>query len=78
MATKGSLKMPQWIDEHEAAGMIGLAVPTLQSYRSRLNGGPPYYKFGRAVRYRVDEIEAWAASRRVDPEKQRQEWGGKA
>jgi len=35
----------------------------LQSWRQR-GGGPPYYKFGRKVVYREDELFAWIDAQR--------------
>jgi predicted DNA-binding transcriptional regulator AlpA len=48
----------------EAAGYVGLAPVTLE--RMRLTGeGPPFAKLGRAVRYRLQDLDNWVASRLV-------------
>ena len=52
-----------YVDTREAAGRLGLSPSTLARYR--ITGeGPWYYRFGGCVRYRGDDLEAWAAGRR--------------
>lgn len=46
-----------------AARYLALSPHSLECYRS-LGGGPPFYKFGKFVRYAVPDLEAWAAERR--------------
>lgn len=46
----------------EAAYLAGLSVRTFESLRLK-GGGAPYVKLGRAVRYRRDDVLAWAASK---------------
>lgn len=54
----------------EAANLCRLSVPTFERYR--LHGdGPTYLKLGRAVRYRVEDVEAWLASRLTRSTKER-------
>jgi hypothetical protein len=55
-------KIP-FVDTEAAARYLALSPHSLECYRS-LGGGPPFYKFGKFVRYSVAELEAWAASRR--------------
>lgn len=55
---------PLAVDEDAAAARIGLAVSTLQ--KKRVSGdGPPFVKLGRAVRYRLADLDAWVAARVV-------------
>ncbi len=55
----------RFVDTEAAARYLALEAHTLECYRS-LGGGPIFYKFGRYVRYAVDDLDAWAAScRRV-------------
>jgi hypothetical protein len=55
----------RFVDTEAAARYLGLTTHSLESYRS-LGVGPPYYKFGRWVRYAVDDLDVWAATcRRV-------------
>lgn len=52
------------INEKEAAAQCGLAVRTLQNWRTR-GEGPTFYKMGRAVRYSSDEIAQWVEQQRA-------------
>lgn len=55
----------RFVDTEAAARYLALEAHTLESYRS-LNSGPVYYKFGKRVRYAVDDLDSWAKScRRV-------------
>src|SRR5437899_262932 len=50
-----------FLNEKQVATMMGLSVKTLQ--RWRLFGyGPEWKKFGTAVRYPADALQAWIAS----------------
>jgi len=42
----------------QAAEYLGLAVSTLNKWRC-LGGGPVFIKMGRAVRYRLEDINAF-------------------
>ena len=42
----------------EAAALMGLKVNTLEIWRLR-GSGPRFVKFGRAVRYRLDDLEKY-------------------
>ena len=52
-----------YVDTREAAEQLGLSPSTLERYRIT-GAGPRYYRFGGCVRYRGDDLEAWAAGRR--------------
>lgn len=55
---------PIFVDTQEAARRLGLSLSTLEKYRfHRVPDAPPYVRIGRAVRYRVTDLEAWAAAR---------------
>lgn len=61
---------PQTIlTDNDAAQYLGIGVGTLRA--SRLNPprspGPPYIRYGRAVRYRLADLDAWLESRRIVP-----------
>lgn len=45
----------------EAASWLGIAPGTLYNWRTR-NEGPAAVKCGRLVRYRIEDLEAWAVS----------------
>lgn len=53
--------MLRFLSEREVSEMTGLSVKTLQRWRL-LNMGPPYRKFGGAVRYGEADISSWIAS----------------
>lgn len=58
------LAEPIFIDTAEAARRLGLSISTLEKYRfHRVPDAPPFVRLGRAVRYRVSDLEAWAAAR---------------
>lgn len=55
----------RFVDTEAAARYLALEAHTLECYRS-LGGGPIFHKFGRYVRYAVDDLDVWATScRRV-------------
>ena len=53
----------RYVDTREAAKRLGLAPGTLARYRVT-GEGPWFYRLGRCVRYRGDDLEEWAAGRR--------------
>ena len=53
----------RYVDTREAAKRLGLAPSTLARYRTT-GEGPWFYRLGRCVRYRGDDLEEWAAGRR--------------
>jgi len=55
----------RFLVEKEVEAVTGgaIRIRSLQSWRQR-GGGPPYYKFGRKVVYREDELFAWIDSQR--------------
>ena len=54
-----------FVDTDAAARYLALSPHSLECYRS-LGGGPPFYKFGKFVRYAVADLEGWSAERRHD------------
>jgi hypothetical protein len=51
------------VDTTRAARYLNFSTSSLNKWR--LTGdGPPFYKIGRGVRYRIPELEEWAARRR--------------
>lgn len=52
----------RYLNEKELAVMLGVSVRTLQGWRLRRKG-PPFRRLcGDAIRYQVDEVEAWFAA----------------
>ncbi len=50
------------IDTVQAAKFVGLAKVTLDKMRL-VGNGPPYVKMGKAVRYRIADLESWVEAR---------------
>ena len=55
-STKNVIKTAQ------AAEYLGVAAQTLCKWRC-VGGGPRFVKFGRAVGYRISDLDEWAAGR---------------
>ena len=53
---KGS--KPSYMTTYEAADFLGFTAGTLRVWRCQ-GKGPSYYKVGNAVRYKIDDVEAW-------------------
>ncbi len=53
------------VDTEGASRHLGLAVSTLEKMRV-YGDGPPFVKLGRAVRYRVSDLETYLADRVVE------------
>lgn len=51
-----------FLNSTEAARFLGLRKSTLEAWRCR-GGGPAFVKFGRAVRYRLTDLNDWIESR---------------
>lgn len=54
-------QVTEFLKRQEAANHLNLKISTLEAWAVR-GGGPPMVKFGRAVRYRLSDLEAWANS----------------
>jgi len=58
------------VDTGGAAARLCLAESTLE--KLRVSGdGPPFVKLGRAVRYRLADLDAWASERVVQSTSQK-------
>ena len=57
-AKKNSL----FLDTAQAAFYVGLSRRTLEKMRV-VGGGPRFRKHGRYVRYHIDDVDDWSASR---------------
>lgn len=49
-----------FVDTEATARYLALSAHTLECYRS-LDTGPAYHRFGKWVRYAVEDLDAWAA-----------------
>ncbi len=54
------------IREPEAARYLGMSIAWLRQSRMR-GAGPAFYKYGRAVRYRLADLDAYLVAHRVEP-----------
>jgi len=55
----------RYLSSKEVADQLGLHNDTLKAWRAR-DEGPPYFRMGRAIRYRPEEVEKWLEEKRVD------------
>lgn len=55
------LSHPAHLTTRQAADYLGLSPNTLSRWRWS-GDGPPFKKLGRAVRYGVADLDAWAAA----------------
>ena len=60
-----SLKRERPVNERAASEMLGLSVATLRAWRHRRTG-PRFVRFGRAVRYLVQDLEQFIQDSMVD------------
>ena len=58
--TAEAVPVDRFVDDREAAQFLGLSRSYLRQLRVK-GGGPPFSKFGAAVRYRLGSLYAWAA-----------------
>lgn len=50
------------LNEHDVANITGLSVASVRRWRL-FKQGPKYLKLGAAVRYRIEDVRAWLATR---------------
>lgn len=61
---------PVIVDTDGASALTGLSRSNLEKLRCS-GGGPPFVKFGKAVRYRVADLNAWVEAHVVKSTSQR-------
>lgn len=54
----------RWLDEKRVSEMIGLSLSTLRKQRFS-SVGIPYYKLGRAVRYKLTDVISYMESKKI-------------
>ncbi len=59
-------RLDQLLTPTELAGYLGVPVATLYAWRHRRQG-PPSFKAGRHLRYRLSDVERWIADRVQEP-----------
>ena len=52
-----------YMDTRQAGQFLGLSSKTLSRYRVS-GDGPVFHRFGTRIRYRREDLEAWATTRR--------------
>ena len=57
----------RFINDVEAAKLLSASPQTLRNKRSLGASGPPYYKQGRLVRYRISDLITWMEEGRIGP-----------
>lgn len=55
---------PAWVDTENASRYTSIPASTLETMRNR-GGGPVFRKLGRAVRYRVADLDRYMESQPV-------------
>jgi excisionase family DNA binding protein len=55
----------RYLNVTEAAERLGLSRHTLNQWRLR-GRGPAFVRLGRAVRYAVSDLDAWARANRIE------------
>lgn len=53
------------VDERDAASYVGFTDSYLRSARAK-GRGPAFIRIGRAIRYRIKDLDTWLAKHRVD------------
>lgn len=61
----------RYLTPKEVSDLLGISRRTLDRHR-RLKGGPAHYKFGSCVRYKIEDLHAWAARRRIAKRRKRE------
>lgn len=57
--------MTKLVDTNKAAEILGISPNTLKKYRM-IGGGPVFHKFGRSVRYDLDDLSDYRRLNRYD------------
>jgi excisionase family DNA binding protein len=68
------MEVTTYMKETEAAAYLNCAPITLAKDRCDQKLGIPFYKLGRCVRYKKDDLDAWMESRRVDPQEGKEDF----
>ncbi len=60
----GNVPQVAYVDTKRAAAYLSLSGETLERLRVS-GGGPKFVKLAKAVRYKLEDLEAWADSHRI-------------
>jgi len=61
------METERYVSEVEWERISGIKRQT-SANRRHLGSGPPYYKIGSSVKYKLSEALAWLERHRIDPE----------
>lgn len=56
-----------WMDTDDLCAITGWAKNTIEGRRSRGEDLPPCYRFGKRIRYKLSEVNAWIDRKRLIP-----------
>jgi hypothetical protein len=59
--------LPKYLTEREVSELTRIGMKTLQQHRW-LNKGIAYSRFGRTIRYRLDDVLAFMEAGRIEPD----------
>lgn len=65
MATSPTRELPELLSTSELAQYLDVPLSTIYLWRNR-GEGPPGFKVGKQVRYRVSDVVAWLDERRAN------------
>lgn len=54
--------MSNFVNVREAADFLGVSTSYLNKLRCLSSDGPQFVKLGKAIRYELDDLRAWAES----------------
>jgi len=57
----------KWLNQNEVAELLHVPNRTVSDWRYR-DVGPSYYKFGKHIRYSIDDVNRYIEERRVKKE----------
>jgi excisionase family DNA binding protein len=60
---RSAMQSPLLLSPEELAALLGVPLPTIYRWRS-CHAGPPGFRVGRHVRYRLEDVHEWLESRR--------------
>lgn len=61
---------PKLLTAREAALYLTVSRAYLSAARVRNPGGPPFVRFGRTVRYLIEDLDSWIEENRVTHDRQ--------
>lgn len=69
--TESAAASIQFLNDKQLSALLGVSTASVRRWRL-LGLGPRYLKVGASVRYRVEDLEAWLASRPAGGERAEQ------